>query len=54
MMIVLICFNTKENIDQIFSKCDLALNVLHNIENQCPIPNTNLGIMDWLEYLWLE
>lgn len=46
-------FKDEENIDQIFSKCDLTTTVWHTIDNYCPNPtNTNLAIVHWLEYLW--
>lgn len=49
------CLNAKENINHIFKKCDLATNVWYTSNNKCSSPmNTNMGILDWLEYLWLD
>lgn len=47
------CSNIEENIELSFTNCEFAMNVWLTIDNQCPITiNTNLGIVDWLEYLW--
>lgn len=47
------CLKAKENIDHISKKCELAANVWYTIDKNCPNPiNTNMGIVDWLEYLW--
>lgn len=45
----------EENIDHIFKNCDLIVNIWYTIENNCPNPlNSSLGIVGWLEYLWLN
>lgn len=47
------CLNAEEAIVHIFNTCDLATNIWFIIDNNCPNPlYTNLGIMDWLEYLY--
>lgn len=49
------CLNAKENINHIFKSCDFASNIWYTSENNCPNPlNTNLDIVDWLEYLGLN
>lgn len=49
------CFKVEENLDHTVSERDLATNMWRTTANNCPNPiNTNLGIVDWLEYLWLN
>lgn len=49
------CLKTEKHIDHIFKECDLTTNVWYTIVNNRPDPiNTNIGIIDWLEYFWLD
>lgn len=44
---------TEETIYHIFRDCDFAINIWMTITDNCYTSiNTNLGIVDWLEYLW--
>lgn len=44
----------KQNLD-LKKECDLTTNVWYTIDNNCKKHiNTNLGIVDWLEYLCLN
>lgn len=47
------CCQVEENADHISKECQYVVNISHTISVNCPTPfNTNLGIVDWLEYLW--
>lgn len=49
------CLKAEENINHILRNFDFATNLWCIIDNNCPNPlNTNIDIIDRLEYLWLN